>query len=140
MNELMMRLKTPCLRPLVLENESPASPDSMTSPGQSNAERLVELEQSLIVSSNPDVIKETVTQLHAATSGRKFRYLCCHWEASELHNSMINSVASDPVKADIVAIMLAKSELCCRDGDYGAAKQLVSYLHVSANIYSVVGR
>ena len=129
MDDLILRLNAPCLRPLVLENESPASPDNMTS-SMTSDEQIAELEHTLIVTFDPTTIKDTLTQLHSATSGRKFSNLCSQWELSNLYFTTISSTTKDALSHDFFSILLVKAHLCCKDSDYSKAKSIVTYLHV----------
>ena len=129
MNDLVLRLKAPCLRPLVLENESPASPDNMAS-SMTSDEKVAELEHTLIITFDPSTIRSALSQLHSATSGRKFFNLCSQWELSHLYLSTISSTSKDVLGQDFFSILLAKAQLCCKDSDFSKAKSIVSYLHV----------
>ena len=131
MNDLIIRLNAPHLRPLVLESESPASPEGMTSSILSNEEKITEMERTLISTFDPIVIKDTLSSLHGATSGRKFHNLCHQWELSNLYLSTIAASTKDTLSSDCFAILFAKAQMCCRDQDYAKAKKIIYYIYVS---------
>lgn len=135
-----MRLKAPCLRPLVLETESPASPEDMSnSSSRTSLEQLIELERALIVSLDPVTIKETLTKLHSMKSSRKFSNLCSQWELDNFYVSIISSSTVDAMGFDLLSIIFAKARLCCCNGDYKVAKSLVSFINVSSSYLQLNG-
>ncbi|XP_076815986.1 integrator complex subunit 8-like isoform X1 [Clavelina lepadiformis] len=127
-NELLVRLQTENQRPLVLENESPASPEMMSESTPSKTQ-ISELEQTLLCTFEPYLIKDTLNQLHKVADGKNFFNLCHQWELPVVYATAISSATSEAMRYDFIYIMIAKSFHCFLDGDFSAAKQLLSFLN-----------
>lgn len=104
--------------------ETPTSPTGM----DTNSTDVTWIENQVIISYDPDVLKRMITQLHKLSPDTHHWKLCDRWSINQDHETILKSI-SVAISRDLMYILLAKAKLCASDPDsLPTARKLLAYV------------